>query len=134
MSDQVKVKGVLFWCNHNSINEMSGKHQLILGGLSDAAAAALESLNIEVHENPDKAEQGKYITCKSVSPIKITDTMGVDLAEVKIGNGSECKAMVRSYEWTYKNKKGVSPSLQACVVTKLVEYGNTDLTDDEDVL
>lgn len=135
MSDQVKVKGKLFWCEHNKINEMSGKYQLILGGLSDAAAEALEALKIEVHENPDKAEQGKYITCKSSNVIKITDLLGVDLADKKIGNGSECKAMIRPYEWSYKNKKGVSPSLSACVVTNLIEYGGaSNLADDEDVL
>lgn len=134
MSDQVKVKGILFWCEHSKVNAMSGKHQVILGGLSDAAAAALEALNLEVVEKDDKPEYGKHITCKSVNPIKITDTMGVDLAEVKIGNGSECKAMIRPYEWTFKNKKGVSPSLQACVVTKLVEFGGGGLEDDEDVL
>ena len=134
MSDQVKVKGKLFWCQHNVKNEMADKYVVIVGCLSDAAAEALEALKIEVHENPDKAEQGKYITCKSANPIKITDLLGVDLADKKIGNGSECKAMIRSYEWSYKNKKGVSPSLQACVVTNLIEFGGADLTDDDDVL
>jgi hypothetical protein len=134
MSDVVKVKGQLFWCQHNEKNEMADKYQLILGCLSDAAVKALEALKIEVHEKAEKPEQGKYITCKSSNPIKITDTLGKDLAEVRIGNGSECKAMIRGYEWSYKNKKGVSPSLNACVVTNLVEFGGGDLTDDEDVL
>lgn len=135
MSDQVKVKGKLFWCQHNVKNEMADRYQVIVGCLSDAAAEALEALKIEVHENPDKAEQGKYITCKSANPIKITDLLGVDLADKKIGNGSECKAMIRPYEWSYKNKKGVSPSLSACVVTNLIEYGGaSNLADDDDVL
>ncbi len=130
----VKVKGKLFWCQHNVKNEMADKYQLILGCLSDAAVAALEDMKIEVHEKDDKPEQGKYITCKSANPIKITDDMGRDLVEVKIGNGSECKAAIGAYEWTYKNKKGVSPSLNACVVTKLVEFGGADLDSDDDIL
>lgn len=136
MSDQVKVKGKLYWCQHNVINEMNGRYTVILGNLSDAAVEKLEELKIEVNENPDKAEQGKYITCKSSNPIKITDLLGVDLADKKIGNGSECKAMIRGYEWSYKNKKGVSPSLQACVVTNLIEFGGAAgaLADDDDVL
>ena len=136
MTEQVKVKATIFWCEHNKVNDLSGKYQLILGNLSDAAVEALEALKIEVAENPDKAELGKHLTCKSQNPIKITDLLGVDLADKKIGNGSECKAMIRPYEWTFKNKKGVSPSLNACVVTNLIEYGSAAdaLADDEDVL
>jgi hypothetical protein len=136
MSDVVKVKGKLFWVQHNVVNELSGKYQLILGCLSDAAAKALEDLKLEVSEKDDKPEQGKFITCKSSNPIKITDLLGVDLADKKIGNGSECKAIIRPYEWTFKNKKGVSPSLNACVVTNLIELGNAaeELADAEDVL
>ena len=53
-----------------------------------------------------------------------------------IGNGSKAKALVSSYSWTYKNKKGVSPSLKKLVVTELVEYSAASgiSADDEDVL
>lgn len=129
----VKIKANIFWCQHNRVNDMSGKYQVDLGGLSDAAVAALTDLGIEVKH---KEELGHFITCKSEKPIKITDQLGVDLADKNIGNLSECKAMIRPYEWAYKNKKGVSPSLQGCVVTKLIEFGDAAaaLADDEDVL
>jgi hypothetical protein len=44
--------------------------------------------------------------------------------------------MIGSYAWTYKNKKGISPSLAKLVVTDLVAYaGGGDISaDDEDVL
>jgi hypothetical protein len=42
--------------------------------------------------------------------------------------------MVSAYEWTYKNKKGVSPSLKKLVVTDLVKYETGGKLDDEDVL
>jgi hypothetical protein len=53
---------------------------------------------------------------------------------VKVGNGSKAKAVINPYEWKYKNKKGVSPSLRKLVITELIEYGggnNANLDDDE---
>jgi len=53
-----------------------------------------------------------------------------------VGNGSKAICMIGSYAWTYKNKKGVSPSLAKLVITDLVEYvgGGSISADDEDVL
>jgi hypothetical protein len=42
--------------------------------------------------------------------------------------------MVSSYSWTYKNKKGVSPSLGKLVVTSLVAYAAEGMGDDDDIL
>ena len=78
---------------------------------------------------------GKYITCKSQKPIKAYDEDGQDIDnDVSIGNGSKAKAMITAYEWTYKNKKGVSPSLSKLVITDPVECATENLADDEDVL
>jgi len=117
--DSVKLKAVVMWCFNKEPNEMSGKYQINLTQLSDAAVEALEKLNIEVKEKDDS---GKYITCKSARPIKVLDTDGDEIEE-KIGNGSKAKCIIGSYEWKYKNKKGVSPSLQKIVITELVEFG-----------
>jgi len=98
--------------------------------------AALEDMGISVQENLEKKpEQGKYITCKSQRPIKAFDTDNEEIVE-DIGNGSKAICMVGSYPWTYKNKKGVSPSLAKLVITDLVEYaaGGNISADDEDVL
>ena len=130
MSDAVKLKADIYWCQHDVINEMSGKYQLNLCNLSDAAVAALEAAGISTLE---KEGQGKYITCKSSNPIKVFDTDG-DMVTEKIGNGSKCKAIVEAYNWTYKNKKGVSPSLKKIVITDLVEYGSGGDIDDDEVL
>jgi len=116
--EAVKLKATLFWCQHNKVNDMSGKYQIDLGELSDAAVQALEEMGIDVKE---KEGQGRYITCKSSKPIKVLDTDG-DLIEEDIGNGSKAKAVISSYEWKYKNKKGVSPSLQKIIVTEHVEF------------
>lgn len=131
----IKIKATVFWCQHDKVNEMSGKFQLNLCNLSDAAATALEDMGISVQVGEDKkADMGKYITCKSEKPIRVYDTDGDEIT-TQIGNGSKSKAIVGSYAWTYKNKKGVSPALRKLIVTDLVEY---DLTggslDDEELL
>jgi len=131
----VKVKADVFWCQHDKVNEMSNKFQVNLCNLSDAAVAAFEGMGISVQVGEDKkADMGKYITCKSSNPIKIYDTDG-DLIDGQIGNGSKCKALVGSYDWTYKNKKGISPALRKLVITDLVEYAaGGSLDDSDDVL
>lgn len=134
MSKRVKIKADVFWCQHTKVNDMSGKYQLNLCNLSDAAVDALEAMGISVQTGEDKkAEMGRYITCKSQSVIKVFDTDG-DLIEEAIGNGSKAKALVGSYEWSYKNKKGISPSLGKIVITDLVEFGTESSIDDEDIL
>ena len=127
----IKVKADIMWAQLDKINEMSGKFQVNLCNLSDAAVVALEEMGITVAE---KEGQGKYITCKSAKPIKAFDTDGDEVVGVKVGNGSKAKAVVTAYEWKYKNKKGMSPSLRKLVITNLIEYGDggaADLSDDE---
>jgi hypothetical protein len=132
----IKIKADVFWCQHDKVNDMSGKFQLNLCNLSDAAVAAFEQMGISVQIGEDKkADMGKYITCKSEKPIRVYDTDGDEIVGTQIGNGSKAKALVGSYDWTYKNKKGVSPALRKLVITDLVEYaaagGNLD---DDDIL
>lgn len=133
---RIKLKCDIYWAQLNKKNEMSNAYQVNLCNLSDAAVAALEDMGISVLENKEKKpEMGRYITCKSQKPIKAFDEDGQDIdEEVSIGNGSKAKAMVTGYEWTYKNRKGVSPSLSKLVITDLVEYATENLADDEDVL
>lgn len=133
-SKRVKIKADVYWCQHTKVNDMSGKYQLNLCNLSDAAVDALESMGISVQVGEEKkSEMGRYITCKSQSEIKVFDTDG-DLIKEAIGNGSKAKALVGSYEWSYKNKKGISPSLGKIVITELVEFGSESIIDDEDIL
>lgn len=128
----VKLKADVMWAQLDKANEMSGKFQINLCNLSEAAVVALEEMGITV---PEKEGQGRYITCKSSIPIKAFDADGVELSGVKIGNGSKAKAIITAYEWKYKNKKGVSPSLKKLVITDLIEYGGgTADLDDEEVL
>jgi hypothetical protein len=134
---KLKIKCDIYWAQLNKMNEMSGAYQVNLCNLSDAAAEALEEMGLSVNQDSEKkADMGKYITCKSKNkPMKAFDVDGDEITE-DIGNGSKAKALVGTYSWTYKNKKGVSASLIKLVVTDLVEYSGAGgiSADDEDVL
>ena len=136
MSDKLKIKADVYWAKLNRKNEMADAYTVDLCNLSDKAVAALEEMGISVQENLEKKpEQGKYITCKSQKPIKAFDTDNDEIVE-DVGNGSKAICMIGSYAWTYKNKKGVSPSLSKLVITDLVVFagGGNISADDEDVL
>lgn len=121
MTDKIKINATLEWANLSIPNEMSGKYQVDLCNLSDAAVAALSEMGVEARYREDKPEKGYYITCKSVRPIKAYDTDG-NVIEDLVSNGSKATAIVGTYEWEFKKKKGISPSLQKLVVTDMVVY------------
>ena len=137
MSDAkpVTVKATVMWCNHNKINEMSSKYQLELTNLSDNAVKALEGIGLEVRKREDKPEKGFYITCKSVRQMdKIFDKTGASLIDVAIGNGSTGTAVVGTYDWSFKNKKGLSASLIKMTIDNLVAYDAEDTPVTEEAL
>lgn len=131
----VKLAADVFWAQLDKINEMSGKYQVNLCNLSDKAVDALEAMGLDVTVGEDKkADMGRYITCKSNSPIRSYDKEGLEVVE-KIGNGSKCIAMVTYYDWKYKNKSGKSPSLRKLVITDLIPYAEGgDVDDGEEAL
>jgi hypothetical protein len=137
MSDAkpVTVKATVMWCNHNKLNEMSNKYQLELTNLSENAVKALEGIGLEVRKREDKPEKGFYITCKSVRQMdKIFDKTGASLIDVAIGNGSTGTAVVGTYEWAFKNKKGLSASLIKMTIDNLVAYDAEDSPVTEEAL
>lgn len=136
MSDKLKIKADVYWACLNRKNELADAYTVDLCNLSDKAVAALEDMGISIQENAEKKpEQGKYITCKSQRPIKAFDTDGDEINE-DVGNGSKAVCMIGAYQWSFKAKKGVSPSLAKLVITDLVTYagGSNISADDEDVL
>ncbi len=135
MSDvkPIKIKAVVYWAFLDRTNDLSGQYQVDLGELSDAAVKALDSMGIEVKNKGD--DRGNFITCKSKYEIYAFDTDKKRI-EDPVGNGSEAVALIGAYEWKFKNKKGVSPSLKSLVITNLkVFQADNDLTlDDEEAL
>ena len=137
MSDAkpVTVKATVMWCNHNKVNEMSSKYQLELTNLSENAVKALEGIGLEVRKREDKPEKGFYTTCKSVRQMdKIFDKTGASLIDVAIGNGSTGTAVVGTYDWSFKNKKGLSASLIKMTIDNLVAYDAEDTPVTEEAL
>ncbi len=135
MTDNVKVKGTVEWANLNVVNEMSGKYQFDLCNLSDNATTVLSEIGVEARYREDKPEKGNYITLKSNKPIKAYDNNGQLIgADVLVGNGSKAVAIVGTYEWQFKNKKGISPSLIKLVITDLVEYVDEAEVETEDAV
>lgn len=129
-TEAVKVKAEVMWAFLNKPNEMSGKFQVDLCNLSDKAVGALEEMGIEVKTKEGK---GAYVTCKSTRPIAVYDDGGSLLEGDILGNGSKAAAIITPYEWSFKGKKGVSPSLRKMVVTELVPYtsGGSSFDDDD---
>ena len=125
---QVKVMCTVHWAFLKKPNEMSEKYEVVLGNLSDAAVTNLKGAGVSVANNPDKPEQGNYITCRSTLPIEAIDQQEQPIEEL-IGNGSRAIATVGVYEWKYKNKSGVSPSVKKLVITDLVKVARRSDTD-----
>lgn len=134
-TSRVKIKADVMWAYLDKPNEMSGKYQVDLCNLSDAAVKALEDMGISVRQ---KEEKGYFITCKSTNPIRAYDKDGDVIEGISIGNGSKSIAMVGAYEWNWKNKSGVSASLKKLVIDELVAYegdGEPEpMLDDDEVL
>lgn len=142
MSNRVKIKAKMMWASTDVHNPMSNKFQVDLCELSDKAVQALEDMGISVNQ---KDGQGFYITCKSTKyPIVTYDADGQQLTgfplkddgspspqSIKIGNGSECIALIEPYSWKYMNKEGVSPSAKKIVVTDLIKFGGSDVDVEE---
>lgn len=128
----VLLKATVYWAEMNSKNKFSGKYELKLGNLSDAAVEALSEINVEARNKGD--EMGHFITCKSTLPIKAKTKDGVEIpSDVLVANGSKAVAMVGSYRW--KSGEGYSPTLNKLTITELIEYESTDEElDEEDAL
>jgi len=113
------IKATIMWAQLEDKNEMSGKYQVDLTQLSDGAVASLESDGIEVRYKDDR---GHFITCKSTRPIYAIGSAGDSLRGVSVGNGSQAVAKVGSFEWKFKGKTGISPSLSNLTITELEVY------------
>ena len=122
----IAIQADIFWACTQHPNPSADKEQYTvnLSNLSDKAAKALEEMGIAVRSDSVKRpDEGKYITCKSNYKIDAFNANGDTIpADIKIANGSKANAIVSFYEWNYRGKKGVSPSLKKLTITDLIEY------------
>ena len=131
----VRVQGQLFWSNwmgefNTKFNEDNKKFECSIGMLSDAAAKALEDLNIKIKKKP---EQGNFIVGKSLYKFEPVDEEG-NLVDIKtIGNGTKCIALVSSYKHKMSAAHGYAPSIKKIIITELVTYNpDKELSEEED--
>lgn len=114
----VKVKGQVYWSRHAEPYD-DGRYGMDIGQLSETAVQKLQDEAMLDVKHKDL--QQYYVTCKSNYPIKVVDTEGKEI-DGKIGNGSECVAVISPYSYNYKGKKGISAGVLEVVVTNLIEY------------
>ncbi len=127
----VKFEAEVQWAFFNNKNEMSGKYQVDLTNLSENAVKALTDAGLEPRNREDKPEKGWFITAKSNYEIKPVDKAGNEITDA-VGNGSKAVALIKPYEWSWKNKKGVSPSLVKIIITDLQVYNADQAVEEED--
>lgn len=127
----IKVEAEVQWAFFNKKNEMSGKFQVDLTNLSDNAVKALQDAGLEPRSRSDKPEKGWFITAKSNYEIKPVDKNGDEITDI-VGNGSKAVALIKPYEWSWKNKKGVSPSLVKIIISDLKVYNAEETEIEED--
>jgi hypothetical protein len=127
----IKVEAEVQWAFFNKKNEMSGKFQVDLTNLSDNAVQALTDAGLEPRSREDKPEKGWFITAKSNYEIKPVDKNGNEITDI-VGNGSKAIALIKPYEWSWKNKKGVSPSLVKIIINDLKVYNSEETAEEED--
>jgi hypothetical protein len=116
----VVVACELHWPFLNKPNEMSGKYQVDIGKLSSKAVDALSAMSIQVRNKGD--DRGNYVTVKSKNPI-MPAFSGMDAVDSSlIGNCSKANAAIQPYDWDFKGKKGISPSLAKLLITEVAVY------------
>ena len=127
----VKFEAEVQWAFFTKKNEMSGKYQVDLTNLSENAVKALTDAGLEPRNREDKPEKGWFITAKSNYEIKPVDKAGNEITDA-VGNGSKAVALIKPYEWSWKNKKGVSPSLVKIIINDLKVYNSEETAEEED--
>jgi len=127
----VKFEAEVQWAFFTKKNEMSGKYQVDLTNLSENAVKALTDAGLEPRNREDKPEKGWFITAKSNYEIKPVDKAGNEITDA-VGNGSKAVALIKPYELSWKNKKGVSPSLVKIIITDLQVYNADQAVEEED--
>ena len=128
----IKIEAEVQWAFFTTKNEMSGKYQVDLTNLSSGAVEALQSAGLEPRQREDKPEKGWFLTVKSNYAIQPYDKDGNEIKDA-VGNGSKAVALIKPYEWKWKNKEGVSASLAKIVITDLVKYSADGVAADENM-
>lgn len=139
--ENIRLNGVkIQWAKLAQPSEMSGKYQVDIIGLTDEQVDQLKAAGCSVKNGADRKKPdpalGNYVTPSATQPVTVVDSMRKQLeAEEleRIGNGTIANVIVKPYDWTFKNKKGIGVGLQAVQIVELKEYrGAVDMFDAEE--
>lgn len=141
MSDNksVIVEGVMYWPFLTRVNKMADKYTFDLGQLSDDAVQAIKSLGTsstvrtKEKRSEDDPDRGRFITIKSVYPIRFKDKTKQDVPEEDLSRlGSGTKVKVKLAPYVSKKGHGTFIGMVAGVVLDPVYYEvQDDLFSDE---
>jgi hypothetical protein len=118
---------------------MSGKYSVQLANLSSAAVDKLESLGMNVKFKEDDYGRGQFITCTSKFPIDnskfptVVDDQGLALDPDLVTQGSKVEAVLKTFDWEFKGKRGTSAFVQKMLVTELGQPSEDSFDYDNDL-
>lgn len=128
----VRFACVLEWANLSTPNEMSGKYEFDACNLNPKTIEALEALGLEVKVSEKHPDKGAFIKIRSARPIPAYDSeTGEKLDGNTVGNGTKAIVIAGAYEWTFKNKKGISATCRKLTITDLIEYDGAEPDESE---
>lgn len=131
-SNLVKIKATVAFPSMTRLEEMSGKYSVQLANLSGPAVEKLEELGMSVKFKEDDYGRGQFITCTSKYPIDnskfptVVDDQGLPLDPDLVGPGSKVEVLLKTYEWEFKGKRGVSAFVQKMVVNEIGQNQSAD--------
>lgn len=124
------VKGTAFWCQHSTVNKLSGKYTMKLGRLDKNTTEAFRKAGVKVQFDSKTADDspenmGFYVVLKSDNPVVAKDMDNNVLPDrLNVGNGSKVYAAFRLKPWTHKDsgRSGVSAKWLGLKVQELVKF------------
>ena len=122
------IKGTAMWAFTAKKSGMSGKYQMDLCHLDDAAIETVRKTGAEVkrdEKNPpeDRNYKGTYITVKSGFKPEVFDSQMNEVGnDVIIGNGSTVEVVVKPKPWDVNGNHGVVLYMQKVQILDLKEY------------
>lgn len=133
-SNFFQLKGKAFYAHlkepNTKGNYPSNKYQLDLS-ISEKTKEKLESLGVQIKNNPDRPEMGNFVRLKANKQPKVLDSSGEIIQDIPlVGNGSDVIVSVNMYDNRESNAKAGKGGLKCLGVFEvrienLVPYGNS---------
>lgn len=110
----------LYWAKLDKLDDFTGKYGVTLANLSERAVAKMDELGVTAKFNEKYPEQGMFFKVGSKFEINAVDE---DNRPIKgfIGNGSKARVTLKTRDWTFQRKTGITADITRLVITELVD-------------